>query len=866
MVDLVATYRIQFRDGMTFDKAVEIVPYLKRLGMSHLYASPIFTAVTGSTHGYDVTNHNEIDPAIGGAAGFDRLNDALRQECMGLVLDIVPNHMAASLENDWWRSVVEHGARSPYARHFDIDWSQKLTLPILGKEFPDVLAAGELAIRRDAGSGCLALAYLDNLIPLEPRTYGMVAGRIGGDNADTLAVIAAQASVNVESWRAPLRALFESDLKFSVALDKLSEDRAFIAHLHDAQPWRLCLWKNARRHLSYRRFFEVTGLAGVRVEDDAVFDDVHRLSLELVRAGKVDGLRIDHIDGLAFPGAYLKRLRAEVGPDVPIFVEKILGEGEQLPSTWPVDGTTGYEFISALSDLFVDRGGALAMEQEYQRFTGHEASVLDDLRDAKLLILQRNFEGELAALTGLAAARAREARRVEERSAIEKALVEIIVALPVYRIYGEASGLSDADFRLLSATVDAAKKSGRADAAAIDFVADLLSSSPYSDKALRFRTKFQQLTGPVMAKAVEDTLFYRRNPLIALNEVGGHPGKAIGNTARFHATLADNVKRPPHLLATGTHDTKRGEDARARLYALAEQPATWGSALKRWTDMNAVYRGEVDGNAMPDPETEWLVYQALAGVWPTGLDMRDQAALESLASRFLPYVEKALREAKKRTDWLHIDEDYERAVLSYASRLLDPANTAFCSDFAKTLQPFIYAGRINSLSQTFVKLTAPGIPDFYQGAEGWNFSLVDPDNRRPVDYRSLTAAIDRDCPLVTDDAFKQWMIAKCLAVRRAMPELFTTGAYVPLQVSGLHAESVVAYLREAGGKAAFCVLQRLPLRFLSLDMSETCIHMPARYAGMTFRNILTGKNFIAATGVTTSEILHRFTVTLAIAV
>lgn len=864
MIDLVATYRIQFRDGMTFDKAVEIVPYLKRLGISHLYASPIFTAVSGSTHGYDVTDHNEIDPAIGGEAGFDRLHEALRHAGMGLILDIVPNHMAASLENRWWRSVVEHGPRSPFARHFDIDWSERLTLPILGKDFGDALAAGELALRTDAKNGCLVLAYFDNLIPLDPRTYGVVAGRIGRDFGDTLTAIAASAKAADEKWPNALRELFDRDRRLSKSLEELSADDEFIAQLHDAQPWRLSFWKDARKHLSYRRFFEVTGLAGVRVEDDAVFGDVHRLTLDLVRCGKVDGLRIDHVDGLAFPGAYLDRLRTEVGPDVPIFVEKILGDGELLPPEWPVNGTTGYEFISTLADLLLDGDGAQEMEREYRRFTGHKATVAEDLREAKLLILRRNFEGELAALTSIAVELSDEAGWVDE-PAIESALVEIIVAFPVYRIYGETGGPNDADSAMLSSVVEAAKAGGRADASATDLVTGLLSDAGSSDKALRFRTKFQQLTGPVMAKAVEDTLFYRRNPLIALNEVGGHPGKAVGSVKRFHAAMVENARRPPGLLATATHDTKRGDDARTRLYTLAEQSAVWGEAVKRWANINAAYRRDVDGDFVPEREVEWLLYQALAGVWPTDLDMRDKTALQDLAFRFLPYVQKALREAKLHTDWLDIDEEYEAAVQDYARRLLDPANTDFLDDFAKTLQPFILAGRINSLSQTFAKLTAPGIPDFYQGAEGWDFSLVDPDNRRPVDYRSLTGAIARDLPPVTDDGFKQWMIARCLAVRSEMPELFATGDYLPLEVSGTHAESIVAYLREADGKTALCVLQRLPLRAPSGKKGETRIHLPERYSGATFRNVLSEENFIGAPSIATSEILRELPVALAIA-
>lgn len=873
MVDLVATYRIQFRDGMTFDRAVEIVPYLKRLGISHLYASPIFTAVTGSTHGYDVTNHNEIDPAIGGAEGLDRLHDALRRAGMGLILDIVPNHMAASLENGWWRSVLEHGRQSPFAEHFDIDWSERLTLPILGRDFREVLSSGELALKAHAENGCLVLAYFDNLIPLQPATYRMIGERLSGEAAGVLAEAATNANAGDNSWRHKLRAILRggNEASFARDLEAISQDAAFLDRLHDAQPWRLTFWKDARRHLSYRRFFEVTGLVGVRVEDDAVFDDVHRLTLDLVRAGKVDGLRIDHVDGLANPGAYLQRLRAEVGPKCPIFVEKILGDGEKLPAEWPVSGTTGYEFISALADLFVDRQGAKGMERAYARFTGSATSVDEDLRDAKLLILRRNFEGEFATLTSMAEDLSLQAGEVHDRAALENAIAEIIIAFPVYRTYGEADGLTQADNQTLLSVTKAAIAGGHCEAGAVEFVAKLLRaeadvSGAGQALALRFRTKFQQLTGPVMAKAVEDTLFYRRNPLIAINEVGSHPGKDVGSVERFHQLMRENAMRPPGLLATATHDTKRGEDARARLYALSEQPMVWAEAVQRWSGMNADHRINIKGARAPEAAVEWLLYQALAGAWPADLDTSDGDGLDSLAGRLLPYVEKALREAKLRTDWLDIDEGYEQAVLDYAARLLSASSQAFLDDFVKTLKPFIEAGQVNSLSQALAKLTAPGIPDFYQGAEGGDFSLVDPDNRRAVDYQRLVTLAERSEAVPTSDGFKQLLIRKCLECRRAMPKLFAAGNYVPLAVSGPRKEMTVAYLREARGAAALCVLSRMSLHDGSqagASADETHIQLPARFAYLKFRNVLTGKDFSAGTSVSAQSVLQGSPVALA---
>ncbi len=882
MVELVATYRIQFRDGMTFDKAASIVPYLKQLGISHLYASPIFTAATGSTHGYDVTDHNEIDPAIGGVAGFDRLHGALQAEGMGLILDIVPNHMAASLENRWWRSVVENGKSSPYAAHFDIDWSERLTLPILGRSFEEVLADSELKLEVDAKNGCLALAYFDNVMPLQPTTYRMIAERLPDEDVVALADLADDAVPAGRTFHDAMRAVLggENGVHLAARLYDLSKDLTFIAALHDAQPWRLVFWKNARRHLSYRRFFEVTGLVGVRVEDDAVFDDVHQLALELVKSGKVDGLRIDHVDGLALPASYLERLREAVGPDCPIFVEKILGEGEQIPPSWPISGTTGYEFISAVADLLVDRTGARALEREYARFAGRDVSVEEDLREAKLLILKRNFEGELSTLVSMAGELAQAAGRLElEAGMIEDALAEIIVAFPVYRTYGEAGPLSQLDRDTLSGVLDAVRARDSADADTLAFLADLLAgdgdvaSGSRAGSAARFRTKFQQLTGPVMAKAVEDTLFYRRNPLIALNEVGSTPGVERGDVDRFHRAMQGAAARPPGLLATATHDTKRGEDARARLYSLAERPEAWGESVRRWADMNSGRKRVVNGTAVPEPAVEWLLYQALAGVWPPGFHGTDKSVLEELAKRFLPYLEKALREAKLGTDWLDIDEDYESAVRAYAAWLLDPANRAFVSDFSNTLEPFIHAGAINSLSQTLAKLTAPGVPDIYQGSEGWDLGLVDPDNRRPVDHRSLSDRLEHGPDLadkraaLLDGSFKLHLIERSLSLRGAMPALFATGAYVPLVVSGPLQDRLVAYLRKAEGRAALVVLQRLPLsdEWTPDAEGETFIHLPRSLEGAQFRGILSEAAFTAQERVSMDTVLSGMPVAVAVA-
>jgi (1->4)-alpha-D-glucan 1-alpha-D-glucosylmutase len=746
-----ATYRLQFRGGMDFDRAAELVPYLRSLGISHLYASPIFTAVTGSTHGYDVTDHNEIDPAIGGRDGFDRLSSALKQAGMGLILDIVPNHMAASLENPWWRDVIEWGSQSVYRDHFDIDWSERLTLPILGRPYSEISGDGELSVQLDRQHGGLVLAYFDNRLPIAPATYREVLAKAASPLAAALLDISTSARPQEsQGFHDAVKSRLGDDravADLAAELARLSADHAFVDAVHAAQPWQLIFWKEARRHLSYRRFFEVTGLVGVRVEDPPVFEDVHRLALELVRSGHVDGLRVDHVDGLADPKAYLNLLRREAGPDIFLVVEKILGRGETLPADWPIDGTTGYEFIGAMAGLLVDQDGATEMGTLYAANARH-ADIAEETLAAKRLMASRNFETELSVLLELAGGLHQAMTDGPPTAeAVKTALVEFIAAFPVYRTYGTDEGMPSRDREMLMRVAETVRRSNRqVDDRLLNSVLRILTGDvppALADKARRFTKRFQQLTGPVTAKAVEDTVFYRCNSLIALNEVGCDPsakGVAVQDIHRLFATPANFP--PGGLLATATHDTKRGEDARARLYALSEAPSVWADAVSRWRGMHTSLVEPLAGGPAPEPDTEWLLYQALAGVWPAGAKRLDAAELAALSQRFEAYVEKALREAKVRTDWADTDEAYEAAVKAYAARLLSPDNAGFLDDFMATLQPFIEAGALNSLAQTLIKMTAPGVPDFYQGVEGGDFSLVDPDNRQPVDFAALARCLE----------------------------------------------------------------------------------------------------------------------------
>ncbi|MGM4912853.1 malto-oligosyltrehalose synthase [Rhizobium sp. 768_B6_N1_8] len=839
-----ATYRVQFRNGMTFDHACGLVPYLRSLGISHLYASPVFTATKGSTHGYDLTDASEIDPALGGRAGFDRLTETLSEAGMGLILDIVPNHMAASLENAWWRSVLEFGRHSPFADYFDIDWRERLTLPQLGKSFDESVAAGELTITIDEAHGNLAIGYFETLFPLSMESYPLLSAEL--DDPVLAGMAELTASVDGGDLHRGLRdMIFEAgDLKsLSGKLAALSKDHAFMTRLHGRQHWQLQRWQEASEHLSYRRFFEVTGLVGLRVEDTRVFDESHRLVLDLVRQGQVQGLRIDHIDGLAEPRAYLNRLREAAGADTYIVVEKILGAGEEFPADWPVQGTTGYEFITALSGLFVDGNGLQKLDEAYRRLADGNGDFEAGWRTAKRLMVEQNFAGETARLARIAAGLFPELSMEE----ITGAICELLIAFSVYRTYGTDGPLDTRDADLL-------KKAEMVAAGHLDYaqplqsIAAILEGTIDNEAAREFRLRFQQLSGPVMAKAMEDTLFYRYNRLLALNEVGGEPDHVPGGIEAFHQFMqARRRSQPSGLSATSTHDTKRGEDARARLYAVSEGAGVFADAVEHWRRLNESHRTELTDGAAPEPNLEWMLYQALAGAWPEDFDRHHADALRD---RFTAYAEKAIREAKLRTDWTAPNRDYEEAVRTYTAALFSTDNDAFIEDFARVLQPFIEAGYVNSLSQTLIKLTAPGIPDIYQGAEGFDFSFVDPDNRRGPDFETLSGWLAEGGALARLQvaALKQRIIQIGLGLRMERARLFTKGEYLPVDVNGVRSDHVVAFARLHQENFAITVVPRLMFGWLDPGVlfagpefwEDTAISVPSPMHGLK-ADLLTGK-------------------------
>ncbi|MGD9803824.1 MAG: malto-oligosyltrehalose synthase [Hyphomicrobiaceae bacterium] len=828
-----ATYRLQLRGGMTFDAAAALAPYFARLGISHIYLSPIFEATPGSTHGYDVTDCNRIDPILGGEAGFEALYDALRRNGLRAIVDFVPNHMAASPDNRWWRDVLEWGRNSRYANHFDIDWTApKLLLPVLGDAYGRTLVAGELKIAFDRYTGEFNIDYGDLRLPLSPPTYPGILERVGNDICAALASqFATSNPTSVDTLKRAVSKLAVDNNFANLMIRTCSDIQDNTEQMHallEEQVWRIAHWRLGREQLTYRRFFEITGLVGLRVERPKVFDDVHRKLLALVRSGLIDGIRLDHIDGLADPSEYLQRLRDELRSHTAsyIVVEKILGPKELLRPEWSIEGTTGYEFINLLTGLLLESDGEQTLTRAYRDFLGHDIDYEFRAAEVKREILGSNLAAELVRLVD--AARILAAKDVATRDigtdALRRALIELATAFPVYRTYIDKSGAHGADRTIITQVLAQAKASRRVDNEdALNFLARVLllelPDEGLRRDALAFTTAFQQTTGPIMAKAIEDTLFYRSNRLIALNEVGGEPTHFGVQIDDFHSAMNERRSRQPHgLSATATHDTKRGEDARARICVLSEISQAWSQGVRRWRHLNLHLTTALHADRSPDGEMEWLFYQALLGAWPMDLVPHDTSGLSILADRMSDFMRKAAREAKVHTSWAIEDAVYEAALDRFVRGALDPDRSgAFLGDFLSTISPIIVTGALNSLSQTLIKLTAPGVPDIYQGAELWDLSLVDPDNRRPVDfsYRARTLGLSEAAS--PQELLRSWhcgipklhMISRALSLRRQHPELFSEGSYQPLTVKGPLARHVIAFARVHLRTAAIVVAPRL---------------------------------------------------------
>ncbi|WEX91203.1 malto-oligosyltrehalose synthase [Sinorhizobium garamanticum] len=865
-----ATYRLQFRNGMDFARAVELIPYLVSLGISHLYASPIFTAVHGSTHGYDVVDFNEIDPALGGREGFLRLVRQLKAQRLGIILDIVPNHMAASLENKWWHSVIESGRSSAFAGHFDIDWRQPLTLPFLGRPFEEELAAGNVQLALDRKHNCLAFKYFDALYPLSPATYPVILKDAGPALERVAAIAGAAESKGTADLHSEVASVVETPqvaAELDELLERLSADEQHMLRLHQLQPWRLTSWKSTRDQMSYRRFFEVAGLVGLRVENPSVFADTHRLTLDLIKQGLVDGLRVDHIDGLADPEAYLHRLRQLVGNSTYVIVEKILEAREALPREWPVEGATGYEFISALAELLTNEQPSSGLSSEARR-----SAVKKAVLECKLQVLNHNFNAEVMRLAKLAVSLGNNDGSSQDTDRCAEAIRQLMAALHVYRTYVSDRGATERDERILDEMeLKAVAAAPTADAEIALVIAALKSKSGFADRELQseFRTRFQQLSGAVMAKAVEDTFFYRRTDYLAANEVGAAPLWRPGGVERFHEMMQDRARNMPNgLSATSTHDTKRGEDARARLYTISEAPDVWAASVARWHEMNAERIRHLPGGNAPEASVEQFLYQSLLGIWPIESSL-DEDDFSALRERFGSFAVKALREAKLRTSWDSPDELYEAAMMGFLSDLLDLQNRTFLESFGTTVTPFIQAGLINSLSQTLVKLTAPGVPDIYQGSERRDFSLVDPDNRRPFSPRPTPSKLPRVPTSSVFEDCKQSLIERCLNYRRnGGSDLLATGGYLPLHVQGSSSRHVAAFMRHTENDFSITVVPRLVFRHTDGDRlsilpelwGDTCLVWPDGHDLTRLQNLATGNIFEPHRHLPIADVLRNFAV------
>ncbi|HEV7868484.1 MAG TPA: malto-oligosyltrehalose synthase [Chthoniobacteraceae bacterium] len=920
-----ATYRFQFHQGFTFQHARELVPYLHDLGISHVYASPFFKATPGSTHGYDVVDHNEFNPEVGSREEFEAFSAELKQRGMSLVVDFVPNHMGiAESQNRWWLDVLENGPSSPYARFFDIDWhplkrelESKVLLPTLGEQYGRMLEKGEFQLEYRDGNFELKVYSLR--LPIAPRTTRRIlqpAAELLGDEVppELASIISALDHLPPRTETDPQK-IAERTREKQVIRDRLirlcgevpavaDAIQQAIAELNapnstsfdrldaliDEQPYRLSSWKTAAEEINYRRFFDVNTLAAIRMELPEVFEAAHRLLLELIAAGHVSGVRIDHIDGLANPREYLAQLQkqAALARQLPadqnaiyLLVEKILGAGEHLRTGWPIHGTTGYEFAAEVGGVLIDRDAERMMTESYKRFIGFGLDFHEIVYRSKRLVMQVSMASEVNAL-GQLLNRLSESHRWYRDftvNALTTAVREVIACFPVYRTYLVPGEPADSkDTRIIARALAAARRRNPAlELTVFDFLRDVLlppADNPHPvDEELRatFVLKFQQCTGPITAKGVEDTAFYVYNRLVALNEVGGEPATFGTAVELFHRQNATRLNDFPHsLLATSTHDTKRSEDMRARIAALSEIPQEWARAARRWHTLNLKLQREIDGEGAPDANEEYLLYQSLLGSWP--LAPMNDAERATYIERIQAYLVKALHEAKVNSSWIQPNETWDQAVSEFAAAILKPGRrNRFLAAFEPLAERVAQLGAINSLSQVVLKLTVPGVPDMYQGSEMWDFSLVDPDNRRPVDYASrrdqLSALGETPAPAELlehwrDGRIKLFITHKLLRFRREHPELFAGGSYQPIEATGKFSACCVAFRREVAGKRLLVIVPRLSSRvgFPPIGERWQDTELPLSSVGEVWRDLFTGREHAADTNLSLASILADFPV------
>jgi (1->4)-alpha-D-glucan 1-alpha-D-glucosylmutase len=856
-----ATLRLQFHKGFTLDDAVSLVPYFASLGISHVYASPLLSARAGSMHGYDVVDPTSVNPELGGEAALRRLIAALRSEKMGLILDIVSNHMAVGgSDNPWWLDLLEWGRLSPYGEFFDIQWHSpdplmegQLLLPFLGSDYGVALQDGTLPLRFDAARGAFHVEHYEHHFPICPKNYGELLKPDQGLNAeqteqlkflaDRFAALSYQ--TDAHSLAIPLQqelrelaadpAILHAIQQHISTYDSLTT--AGFQNLHnllERQSYRLASWRTAADDINWRRFFDVNELGGLRVERPAVFEATHAKIFELIAEGLVDGLRIDHIDGLADPRGYCRKLRRRVDSlspqrHLPIYVEKILGEGETLHRDWSVDGTTGYEFMNQLSLLQHDPAGAETLGEIWSRHSERPAEFIQEAQLARQQILNGSLAGDFESVAQALLQVARDDLMTRDLTlgAIRRALQELIVHFPVYRTYISPCGRSADDDVFFQQAMDGARQTlGEADWPVLDCLAGWLGGEPWRKRPVGRQRKilkhacvrFQQLTSPAAAKAVEDTAFYRSAVLLSRNDVGFSTEQFSAPVSDFHDACLQRFKAfPNNLLATATHDHKRGEDTRARLAVLSERSGGCAEQVEHWRTLARDLRTD---DSAPSAGDELILYQAILGSWPLTLRSDDQPALEDYAKRLWQWQQKALREAKLQSSWSAPNEAYEQTCEAFLNRLLlSVEGLPLRSALAAAVQAIAAPGALNGLAQTLLRMTVPGVPDLYQGDDFWDFSLVDPDNRRPVDYasrqQSLHAPLDVPDLLANwrDGRIKQRLIASTLNLRAEHAELFRQGTYQALEVLGSEAHRVLAFTRTFEGKRAIVIV---PIRCAGL--------------------------------------------------
>jgi (1->4)-alpha-D-glucan 1-alpha-D-glucosylmutase len=903
-----ATYRLQLHKDFGFKEIAEIVDYLHALGISDIYASPIFKARAGSIHGYDVVDPNQINPELGTSEAFAVLSQELRRRNMGWVQDIVPNHMAYDCNNRMLADVLENGPNSIFAPFFDIEWDHpvesmrgKVLAPCLGKFYGACLEDGELVLQYDAEG--LAVHYYQQRFPMNIESYGQVLApsvtqfrrKLGRQHPDLIKLLGVLYTLkNLPSheesreradqitfiksmlWELyttnqEIKSLFDESL--AVFNGRPGDPESFNAldHLLGQQYYRLSFWKVATEEINYRRFFNINELISLRVEDFRVFDLTHALVMQLIREGKVTGLRIDHIDGLYDPAAYLKRIREQIG-EFYVVVEKILGLHERLPENWPVSGTTGYDFANYLNGIFCQSRHEEIFSRVYNRFTGFRANYNELVTDKKRLIIGKHMAGDVDRLAHLL-------KRISSRDRIgsditlyglKRALVEVLALFPVYRSYVSTDRFSDEDRERIGAVMKTAIELNPALVYELSFIEKFLLLE-YGDHLqdeeknhwIHFVMRLQQLTGPLMAKGFEDTTLYIYNRLLSLNEVGSNPGSFGISLEDFHRFNQLRERDWPHSMnATSTHDTKRGEDARARINVLSEIPEDWEAQILRWNEINRQHKQILKGQEVPDRNDEYFLYQSLIGAWP----FTDNQTADFI-ERVKAYMIKAVREAKIHTEWLKPDAAYEENFVVFIEKILNAADSnPFLPAFVPFARRVAFHGALNSLAQALLKLTSPGLPDFYQGTELWEMSFVDPDNRRPVDFRERRAALEElqrapDLRSLTQDLLAHWhdgkvklyLTQKALIFRRAHAALFE-GSYIPLWASGASEENICAFARRTESDWSIVMAPRLTTTLLKQDTwplggvwGDTTIVLP-NDAPERWQNIFTGEEIVVDDG------------------